>query len=236
MSSWYYVENDNRKGPVTEEEIKQLIENSRLGPDTLVWKDGMQDWAAASAQFGFPNTPPNIPPALGAATGTGSSAGRQARADGLYAGAPSRGFGEAISVGFSKYVDFSGRASRSEFWYWTLFTVIASFITGMIDGLFFPYNDVMPFNSLFSLAVLLPGLAVAFRRLHDIDRSGWWVGGFLLALIAGGALIGGAIAGNPYGDGPFLLAGLLGIGALAYGILLLVFYCKVGDNGPNRFG
>ena len=174
MSTWFYVENDNRKGPVSEDDMKQMIASFQIAPDTLVWKDGMQDWVAASTQFGFPNTPPNAPPAYGVAQGSAASRSHEPGPDGLYAGSPSRGFGEAISVCFSKYVDFSSRASRSEFWYWVLFTLVAGFVTGFLDGLFFTYNDLMPINSMFSLATLLPTIAVSARRLHDINRNGWW--------------------------------------------------------------
>ena len=73
-------------------------------------------------------------------------------------------FGESISICFTKYADFTGRASRSEFWWWTLFVILASIATGLI-------SDMV--SALFSLATLLPGLAVGARRLHDTDRSGW---------------------------------------------------------------
>ena len=74
-------------------------------------------------------------------------------------------FGESIKTCVSKYADFSGRATRSEFWWWTLFTILVSVGLGMI-------SDVV--SGIFSLATLLPYLAVGARRLHDTDRSGWW--------------------------------------------------------------
>ena len=70
--------------------------------------------------------------------------------------------------------DFSGRASRSEYWYWALFMLICGIVTAIVDVLVFPSNSVSPLNSLFNLATFLPSLAVALRRLHDIGRSGWW--------------------------------------------------------------
>ncbi|AMO95637.1 hypothetical protein CFter6_2977 [Collimonas fungivorans] len=74
-------------------------------------------------------------------------------------------FTESIKVCFSKYADFNGRASRSEYWWYVLFIVLASFATGAI-------NDKL--SILFSVATLLPSIAVAARRLHDTNRSGWW--------------------------------------------------------------
>jgi uncharacterized membrane protein YhaH (DUF805 family) len=82
-------------------------------------------------------------------------------------------FFEAISSGFRNYVGFSGRASRSEFWYWILFTVLVSIVTSIID-LEVLSSNVTPFSSIWSLVTLLPSLAMGVRRLHDTDRSGWW--------------------------------------------------------------
>jgi uncharacterized membrane protein YhaH (DUF805 family) len=83
-------------------------------------------------------------------------------------------FTQAIASGFQNYVNFNGRAARSEFWYWFLFTVLVSIAAGLGDGVLFPDTDVSPVSSLAGLALFLPGLAVSIRRLHDLDRSGWW--------------------------------------------------------------
>jgi len=83
-------------------------------------------------------------------------------------------FAEAIVSGFRNYVNFSGRAPRSEFWYWSLFVVLVSIATNIIDGALL-HNDLAPISTLWGLATFLPGLAVSVRRLHDIDRSGWWL-------------------------------------------------------------
>ena len=80
-------------------------------------------------------------------------------------------FGESISTCFTKYADFNGRATRSEFWWWVLFVFLASVAAGIVS---------QAVSALFSLATLLPGLAVGARRLHDTNRSGWFQ---LLALI-----------------------------------------------------
>mgnify|MGYP000394658603 CR=1 FL=1 len=76
-----------------------------------------------------------------------------------------------------KYVVFSGRARRAEFWWFTLISTIVSVILQVIEqaiGL----DSIL--SGLYSLGVLLPSIGVAIRRLHDTDRSGWWL---LLALI-----------------------------------------------------
>ena len=74
-------------------------------------------------------------------------------------------FTEAISTCFRKYGDFSGRAARSEYWWWELFLVLGTLAAAL-------FGDKV--SALFSLATLLPSLAVGARRLHDVDKSGWW--------------------------------------------------------------
>jgi uncharacterized membrane protein YhaH (DUF805 family) len=81
-------------------------------------------------------------------------------------------FQQAIASGFHNYVTFSGRAARSEYWYWVLFAVLVAIATGIVDAALFPRMQVSPLNSLASLALFLPGLAVAVRRFHDLDRTG----------------------------------------------------------------
>jgi uncharacterized membrane protein YhaH (DUF805 family) len=85
------------------------------------------------------------------------------------------GFGAAIKSGFQNYVNFSGRAVRSEYWYFVLFNCICVFVTTLLDVILFPDGTASPLSWLFILAVLLPSLAVGARRLHDTDRSGWWL-------------------------------------------------------------
>ncbi|MBL0371504.1 DUF805 domain-containing protein [Rhizobium sp. KVB221] len=84
-----------------------------------------------------------------------------------------------------KYADFGGRASRSEFWWYVLFVIIASVVLGIVDNLI----GIPLVGLLFSLATLIPGLAVSIRRLHDKDKSGWWILICLVPLIGGILLI-----------------------------------------------
>jgi uncharacterized membrane protein YhaH (DUF805 family) len=85
------------------------------------------------------------------------------------------GFGEAIASGFRNYVGFSGRTPRSGYWYWVLFAVLVGIVTLTADFMLFGGDGFNPINNLSSLLLFLPGLAVSVRRLHDIDRSGWWL-------------------------------------------------------------
>lgn len=116
------------------------------------------------------------------------------------------GFTAAIKTCFRKYVGFSGRAARSEYWYWALFILLLQIVAWLIDMTLFGFNTtgINPIGAIASLATFLPGLAVSIRRLHDIDRVGWWV---LLAFIP---VIGW--------------------------IVLIYWACLRGTVGANRFG
>ncbi|TIC87513.1 DUF805 domain-containing protein [Nocardioides sp. GY 10113] len=80
-------------------------------------------------------------------------------------------FIEAVQVCLAKYVDFTGRAPRSEYWWFFVFNLLVSMGATTVDQII--GGDVVA--ALAALALLLPGLAVAVRRLHDTGRSGWWV-------------------------------------------------------------
>ena len=76
------------------------------------------------------------------------------------------------------YANFSGRARRKEYWYFALFNLIISFVLGFIDGMigsFSPEAGMGLLGGIYTLAILIPGLSVSVRRLHDTDRSGWWL-------------------------------------------------------------
>ncbi len=90
----------------------------------------------------------------------------------------------AVQTVLGKYATFSGRAARPEYWWWVLATLILFTVLALVDGLVFApmtghesfsREAVQPLSSLASLILLLPNLAVAVRRLHDTDRSGWWL-------------------------------------------------------------
>jgi uncharacterized membrane protein YhaH (DUF805 family) len=118
-----------------------------------------------------------------------------------------------------QYVDFSGRARRTEYWMFTLISAVISIVLGLIDALLFRAGSFTSvtgggsvgftaslgvLGTIYSLAVLLPTLAVSVRRLHDTDRSGWWL--------------------------------LIGLIPLIGAIVLLVFFVIPGNQGPNRYG
>ena len=84
---------------------------------------------------------------------------------------------ESTKACFRKYAVFSGRSSRQEYILFYLFITLVPFLLGVIEELlgFFPSTDYTIFGIIFNLAVFLPTWAVTIRRLHDVNRSGWWI-------------------------------------------------------------
>jgi uncharacterized membrane protein YhaH (DUF805 family) len=111
-------------------------------------------------------------------------------------------FGEAIRDGFTKYATFSGRSSRSAYWWWILFYVLVVIVASILDAAI----GTGVIAILVWLGFFLPNLAVLVRRLHDTDRSGWWVLIGLIPLIGAIVLIVFACIDsgppNKYGQGP----------------------------------
>ena len=98
-------------------------------------------------------------------------------------------FTKSIEVCFNKFAIFSGRASRSEFWWFFLFGILGSIIASIIDVMIFGYSIEAsgPIYWIFTIVLLLPSLAVGARRLHDIDKTGWWQ--LLWITIIGGIVV-----------------------------------------------
>lgn len=151
---YYIIYNGQQVGPME----KENLVNYGLSPTSKVWAEGMPNWVEAHTvadlhSLLYPNSE--------------SSASEYEQQPSQCAKMPNEiTFGDAIKICFNKYADFNGRARRSEFWWFYLFT----FIVGLI-----PYLGYVA-----SIALLIPSLAVGARRLHDTGRSGWWQ---LLALI-----------------------------------------------------
>ena len=115
-------------------------------------------------------------------------------------------FQDAVRTCFQKYIVISGRAQRSEYWWFVLFTVVANAVLNAFDAALFGTgeNAAAIFGPLFALATFLPSICAGGRRLHDRDMSAWWL---LLILVP-----------------------VIGV------LILLVIFIFPGTPGPNRFG
>ena len=123
-------------------------------------------------------------------------------------------FTQAIASGFRRYLDFKTRSSRSEYWWWTLFSAFTSVGTMVFDEVLFGGTAIL--NTLNAVILFIPGLAVAIRRLHDSDRSGWWL---LIAL------------------GIIVISALIYWALILIGIFLMIYwYVQPGTPGSNRYG
>ena len=124
------------------------------------------------------------------------------------------GFGQAISSGLKKFFTFAGRAPRSEYWFFYLFFVISIVVGVVLDQTLgiasFDENGEYEYGPLSMIAVLglfIPQISVAVRRLHDIDRSGWWIWLSLIPLVGAIVLLiwncsRGTEGNNKYGPNP----------------------------------
>ncbi len=87
-----------------------------------------------------------------------------------------------------KYAVFGGRAQRKEYWYFTLFNLLIMIVLGIIDQMTGTVDAEMGMgilSGIYALAIIIPGIAVAVRRLHDTGRTGWWLLLLLIPLIGG---------------------------------------------------
>ncbi|TKW68484.1 MAG: DUF805 domain-containing protein [Paracoccus denitrificans] len=167
----------------------------------------------------------------------------------------------AVRECLTKYATFSGRAPRSEFWYFVLFLIAAQIAFIVLNGIILgPTVTVMPngvesryygngwLGQLFMLATIIPLLAVGWRRLHDRNLSGWWflvpsalqialTVGLFVYLFGASALW---LMLRSYGTVSFGFSGsniaLLVVIVFVAHILLLVTLVRRGTRGPNRFG
>ena len=96
---------------------------------------------------------------------------------------PTVGFGDAVRSALGQYAGFRGRARRSEYWWFVLFFVLVYLGAALIDGILFGF-PLLVVGVL--LGLFVPNLAVSVRRLHDTNRSGWWL---LLNLVPFGGIV-----------------------------------------------
>jgi uncharacterized membrane protein YhaH (DUF805 family) len=138
---------------------------------------------------------------------------------------------EWMLMPLKRYAEFSGRSRRKEFWMFQLLVIIVNVVLWIIEsalGLSANMGSYGPLSLLFLIATLIPQIAVGIRRLHDTDRSGWWVAVLfgLLLLVIGAILTQVSQA----------LGLVLALAYCVVVIMFLVFMVLPGTNGPNRYG
>ena len=137
---------------------------------------------------------------------------------------------EWATLPLKRYAEFTGRSRRKEYWMYVLLLIAVGIVIGIVEGILGLTGMVGPYgpiSALFALATLCPSIAVGIRRLHDTDRSGWWLligyGPLLLSLCL--TLL-----------GSLQFAMILSLLALLGFIVLLVFLVLEGTRGPNQYG
>jgi len=170
-------------------------------------------------------------------------------------------FAESIKTCFKKYATFSGRASRSEFWWWMLFVMLYNSLLGFffqegaeteafknkllensannnfIETLHSSFVDApTTIISLLSLIVLFPTIAVKIRRLHDINYGGWWIAPYIFALsiVWIEKIYQSQLQISLHSFAT--LSGILVLLMMVYPFILLILLIKKGTIGDNRFG
>ena len=133
-------------------------------------------------------------------------------------------FPQSVSICFKKYLDFKGRASRSEFWYFFLFSFIASVVAGGLIGVLTRPSDEVPIILfVVVIALFVPLLSVTVRRFHDFGVSGWMYCAFILPTV---------IANFIQVTQPSL-AGIIKLGTL---VIFFVYVSQKPNKRKNKFG
>ena len=169
---------------------------------------------------------------------------------------------EWMILPLKRYAEFTGRSRRKEYWMFYLLRILISFVFGILGGSIAGmsasagtspnalssggFGVVQGLNAIVALALLVPSISVTVRRLHDTNRSGWWILAPLVPLIIGlTALFSsiGAIATLNSSDvaaamagGGGIVFGLAMLATLVMGIVVFVFTVLDGTPGPNKFG
>ena len=166
------------------------------------------------------------------------------------------GFVQSIKVCLSKYVVFSGRATRSEYWWFALFVILSSIVLAFLDQAIFGTNPdtgegANVLNSGFQLAVFLPMLAAGWRRLHDTGRPGWYLLlplalglATMIALLSGVAVFSvleGGVDDPEALRGPAAFLGLSGMIVvwglqLVLSIMMIWWLTRPSQEGDNAYG
>jgi uncharacterized membrane protein YhaH (DUF805 family) len=136
-----------------------------------------------------------------------------------------------------KYADFTGRAPRAEYWWYALALIIVYIVVMIVESIVGINKTVLgvygPLTLILALGTIVPNLAVGVRRLHDTNRSAWWLLLMVPYLISAILMVKAMAAGSMAGLGA---AGLMGLVGLVCCLIFLVLMVLPGTPGDNRFG
>ncbi|MEO0637107.1 MAG: DUF805 domain-containing protein [Pseudomonadota bacterium] len=212
---WYYADGEQQFGPISDEELSKLMQDSVVRPETLVWREGQSSWQPAIEvvpQHMRPDAA-GAPPPLPNETSTPASTTQPQQQDYTFDsgqdGWPAHhpyGFQDSVRHVFNNYFNVKGRARRREYWWWVLFVILTSLAASIIDVILFGTNvdGNGPLGTILLLAILAPSICVTARRLHDIGRTGWWQ--------------------------------LIGLIPLIGFLVMIYFTVQKSDPGPNEYG
>ena len=220
MGKYYLLKGKKRQGPFTEEE---LIKKG-LTPDSTVKRKDAPKWKKASEVPALAKYfPPPLPYQQNPNEQQYNQSYYQQNDDNQFCGKrPKLSFGEARSICFEKYSDFSGRARRSEFWWFVLVMILSFFV--------FP---IIPF--IVPLYCMIPMLAVTVRRLHDINISGGWCFSFLLFFL----IFIATCFYDYFGGSKSIVKMILDVNdyiTAAFGVIMLVLCCLDSNKHENKYG
>jgi uncharacterized membrane protein YhaH (DUF805 family) len=170
--NWYLHLGSKNLGPISQQELITMIQRSEVGPATPVWREGMAEWVALSETE------------LGAGNLNSLEATSEKSMIDYY-----------VDV-IKKYAVFQGRARRSEYWFFFLCNTIIScslILVGLVTKAY--WMDLV-----YRLAVMVPILSVAARRMHDVNKSAWWMWFPLYNIIL--ACRAGTVGDNRFGPDP----------------------------------
>lgn len=162
MTTWHYVKGTETVA-VSEEQLRQMVAQGKIGPTDLLWREGFREWVPAGKIEGLMTGAAAQPQPM-------SGAAPQANGD-------ESSFTLWYINPMKKYADFSGRAQRKEYWMFVWYNFLVAFGLGFMLGIFSGvlHTDLSALSLLYSLGTLLPSIAVGIRRMHDTDHSGWWI-------------------------------------------------------------
>ena len=172
MKKYFYSDGEEKFGPFTMDELKE----KNISRETLVWSKELEDWQTADSVSELKEIFFLSPPPL-KKTNTKNK-------ESIYTEKTTNWYLKCLK----QYADFSGRARRKEYWMFALFNMIFFIVAMILDNVLGLTVGELPYGAfyfLYALAVLIPGLAVSVRRLHDVGKSGWMILISLIPIVGG---------------------------------------------------